>query len=193
MPRSRACAGGLGAGSPVRSVLRLEAPACPSTHAGGRSPGWGCPGPCRVAERRGSRRPRRSLRGANAWTTRKVRGVCSPGKSSTGKVRDGRQLRPRPGSWSQQRSDRHATGHASALSPAPGRDGKDRQTDRQRGALRASSAARQDRWGRAEAGPLCTRGPAATGALSDALLHRVHGDVVVVAAHGQVRLRRRGG
>lgn len=47
-------AGGRGAGSPVCSVLRLEAPAAPRTRAGARGPGWGCPGPCRVAERRAS-------------------------------------------------------------------------------------------------------------------------------------------
>lgn len=90
--------------------------------------------------------PSAGPRGANAWTARKVRGVSPPRNSqeenSTGKVRAGRRLRPRPGSWSQQRSDRHATGHTSALSHTPGHDGKDRQTDRQCGALRASAAAR---------------------------------------------------
>lgn len=40
-------------------------------------------------------------------------------------------------------------------------------------------------------GVLCVwgRGRQEPGALSDALLHRVHGDVVVVASHGQVGLR----
>lgn len=68
----------------------------------------------------------------------------------------------------------------------------DRQTDSAGLSVRPQQPG-QDRCGRAEADPLCTRGLAGTGALSDALLHRVHGDVVVVAAHGQVRLRRRGG
>lgn len=60
----------------------------------------------------------------------------------------------------------------------------------QTGRQRSRSLAARPRPVRAAA-PLCMR-PGPRAPLSDALLHGVHGHVVVVAAHGQVRLRGEG-
>lgn len=89
----------------------------------------------------------------------------------------------------------HTAGlHQRPLPWAPGRDSDHRRTDRQRG---ASWSPRQQVRTSVEGvavDPLCTWRPGGEGRpLSGALLHRVHRDVVVVAAHGQVRLQRRAG
>lgn len=86
-----------------------------------------------------------------------------------------------PEAVSQQRSNCHTR---DPWSSCPGSwAGQRRQTDRWRGVL-GPWAAWRAHYVHGGGGLGCP--------LSDALLHRVHGDVVVVAPHGQVRLRARG-
>lgn len=88
---------------------------------------------------------------------------------------------------SSEQQPSHRGLQQSPLLWAPGRDSEDRQTD-SAGPLEPS-AARSGRCSGQCGGSTMYMAACGEGPLSDALLHRVHGDVVVVAAHGQVRLQ----
>ena len=147
--------------------------------------------------RRGGRSPRSWLPSGletNARIAWKIKQVCYPLKPQTTAGRGELERTgpcPPPGSRvSAGQPPSHQGLQQSPLLWAPGHDSEDRQTD-SAGPCEPSAAGSGQCSGQRGGSPMYTAA-CGEGPLSDTLLHRVHGDVVVVAAHGQVRLREGG-
>lgn len=186
-------AGGPGASSSVFSVLsrtpalpRLGAGPCTAEAAAGghlllARGGWWWPRDRQVAEPEELVRLERGAQARAPWEITRVFPLpnAREEKGGTGGAATG----PRPQAASQQGRDHDIT---------PSRRGRDFTGHaRQRGQT-AQPEPRQPGQDRSRAAAPLYMWPGPWAPLSDTLLHGVHGHVVVVAAHGQVRLRGEG-